>query len=86
MPAQSEVPGWCFNILEFASWEDRQELLQLNRKATSFGRDEKTSLFLLRRLSVEHGLYIPSVLPKSEGSDEGSVHGDVHAEAHVVCG
>lgn len=62
------APLWALSILEFASWDDRQMLMGLNKALVHQSQDQNMFRFLIRRLAAEHGLYIPRVLPKSEGS------------------
>jgi len=63
----NDMPVWILIILEFSSWRERSSLMVLSKRWwNSTHRDYKFYRFLCTRLSAEHHVYIPSIIPTKD--------------------
>jgi hypothetical protein len=64
--ASNDMPAWVLTIFEFSNWETRAKLMMVSKRWWRNCNDNSFYRFLARRLAIEHGIYVPPVLPANE--------------------
>ena len=67
-PGIDELPLWLWCVVQYSSWKERGVVLSLNRPFSGLQQNDKFWRLLITRLAVDHGVYVPSVLPSMERS------------------
>lgn len=67
-PHGGDLPLWLAHTMMFISWKDRCSVIMLNWAFNKCSRSDKFWRFFITRISFEHGVYVPTVLPSMERS------------------
>mmetsp|Transcript_25872 Transcript_25872/g.43132 ORF Transcript_25872/g.43132 Transcript_25872/m.43132 type:complete len:889 (+) Transcript_25872:106-2772(+) len=67
LPSNSnDMPAWVLIVFEFTDWRTRCNMMMTSKRWWRNTNDMKFYRFLTKRLAIEHGVYIPPVLPTNE--------------------
>lgn len=60
-----DMPAWALCVFEFSDWRSRVNMMMISKRWFINTKTQHFYRFLASRLSIEHGVYVPSVLPAS---------------------
>ncbi len=61
-----DMPPWALIIMEYSSWSERGHLMNLSKRWRYNTQNRHFYHFMCNRLSLEHGVYAPPVLPTAD--------------------